>query len=71
MPSAPSFLIVSNVQYRLSESGGGRLIRSQPAHFDSVSFNPGAGATTGWERILERTRCNAEAHSLMSRYFSF
>lgn len=70
MSIAELHIVVSNMQYRLSESDGRTLVRVQPALSDSAAAAQKAGADKGWNRILERTRRSAEAHSLISRYFS-
>jgi hypothetical protein len=71
MTVTPSLLVVSNVQCRLGESDGGTLIKFQRVTFGVASAAPMASAANGWDGILDRTRRSAEAHSLISRYFSF
>jgi len=71
MTVAPMLLVVSTRQYRLGGSGYGTLIKVPPAALATATAVEGIGAGKGWSRILERTRGRAEAHSLLSRYFSF
>jgi hypothetical protein len=70
MPITPVHPIL-NLQYRLSGQDGCTSIkvRLMPLFSVTVGQNTGAGEDLDW--ILERTRRSAEAHSLLSRYFSF
>ena len=59
-PLMMSFPVYSNVQYRLSESEGGTLIKF---HHYALGFVPDGfrtGATAGWKGIHERVRKAAE-----------
>ena len=73
MTFAPTLLVVSNVRYRLSDSGSGKLIEFKSGPIASAAAKPKAGLAVDQflNSILERTRRSAEARSLMSRYFSF
>ena len=71
MTVPPSFLVVSNVRYRFSESDGGRLIQLTNIPSVSIPAVPKARIGKGLNSILERTRRTAEARSLISRYFAF
>jgi len=55
--SAP---VVSNVQYRLSESGGGTLITFRHSAFGVVPDQFKQGVAQGWAPLLERIRRQAE-----------
>lgn len=63
-PLFASFPFVSNVQYRLSESEGGTLIKFRHSALGLVSEEQRKGIGTGWASILERVRKAAEAPSL-------
>jgi hypothetical protein len=52
--------VVSNVQYRLSESGGGTLIKFRHAAFGLISDDHRAGVSGGWSHIHARIRARAE-----------
>jgi hypothetical protein len=56
--SAP---VVSNVQYRLSESGGGTLITFRHSAFGVVPDQFKQGLAQGWAPLLERIRRQAES----------
>lgn len=56
--SAP---VVSNVQYRLSESGGGTLITFRHSAFGVVPDQFKQGVAQGWAPLLERIRRQAES----------
>jgi hypothetical protein len=55
--------VVSNVQYRLSESDGGTLIKFQHKAFGAIQDEHRRGVGTGWGSILSRVRDRAEAAS--------
>jgi len=56
--SAP---VVSNVQYRLSESGGGTLITFRHSAFSVVPDQFKQGVAQGWAPLLDRIRRQAES----------
>ena len=56
--SAP---VVSNVQYRLSESGGGTLVTFRHSAFGVVPDQFKQGLSQGWAPLLERIRRQAES----------
>jgi hypothetical protein len=56
--SAP---VVSNVQYRLSESGGGTLVTFRHSAFGVVPDQFKQGVAQGWAPLLERIRRQAES----------
>jgi uncharacterized protein YndB with AHSA1/START domain len=58
MVSSP---VISNVQYRLSEEGGGTLIKFRHTAFGFVEEGHREGMPKGWTFILERVRERAEA----------
>jgi uncharacterized protein YndB with AHSA1/START domain len=58
--SAP---VVSNVQYRLKESGGGTLITFRHAAFGLVPDEVKPRMATGWQALLDRIQKRAEAAS--------
>jgi hypothetical protein len=60
-PLFASYPLVSNVQYRLSEVGGGTLIAFQHTALGLVSDQHRAGVNKGWASIHERVRKQAEA----------
>ena len=55
--SAP---VVSNVQYRLSESNGGTLITFRHSAFGLVPEEVRANTGRGWTSLLDRIRARAE-----------
>jgi uncharacterized protein YndB with AHSA1/START domain len=60
-PLFMSYPVVSNVQYRLSETGGGTLIKFHHAAFGLIQDDHRRGVTGGWSTIHERVRKLAEA----------
>jgi hypothetical protein len=52
--------VVSNVQYRLKESGGGTLITFRHSAFGLVPDEVREGMPRGWAPLLERVRSRAE-----------
>jgi uncharacterized protein YndB with AHSA1/START domain len=62
-PLFMSYAVVSNVQYRLSESDGGTLIKFQHKAFGAIQDEHRRGVGTGWGSILSRIRDRAEAGS--------
>jgi hypothetical protein len=62
-PLFMSYPVVSNVQYRLSESDGGTLIKFHHAAFGLIPDELRKGATAGWSTIHERVRKLAEAQT--------
>ena len=56
-----SYPVVSNVQYRLSESDGGTLIQFRHSALGAIPDDYKKGMTTGWSRIHARTRARAES----------
>jgi len=61
-PLFASFPFASNVQYRLSESDGGTLIRFHHYALGFITPEHRAGVGRGWTWMLERTRRHAEGH---------
>jgi uncharacterized protein YndB with AHSA1/START domain len=53
--------VVSNVQYRLKEVGGGTLITFRHSAFGFVPDDYREGLSRGWTPLLERIRKQAEA----------
>ena len=60
-PLFMSYPVVSNVQYRLSESDGGTLIKFRHAALGPIQDDHREGVTSGWGRIHARVRDRAEA----------
>ena len=60
-PLFMSYPVASNVQYRLSETDGGTLIKFHHAAFGLIQEEHRRGVTTGWGTINERVRKSAEA----------
>ena len=60
-PLFASFPMVSNVQYRLSEVGGGTLITFRHTALGFVPEEQKAGINKGWASMNERVRKHAEA----------
>ena len=60
-PLFASFPFVSNVQYRLSETGGGTLIAFRHTALGFVPEEHKAGMNRGWASMHERVRKHAEA----------
>ncbi|MGB6897592.1 MAG: SRPBCC domain-containing protein [Candidatus Acidiferrum sp.] len=61
-PMFMSYPVASNVQYRLSETDGGTLIKFHHKAFGLIEEEHRKGVTTGWGSIHERVRKTAEAH---------
>ncbi len=59
-PLFMSYPVVSNVQYRLSESGGGTLIKFQHSAFGPIPDGFRQNVGSGWTRIHEQVRKRAE-----------
>ena len=53
--------VVNNLQYRLSEEGGGTLIKFCHSGFGLVQDDHKRGVVTGWNYIHEKVRQHAEA----------
>ena len=60
-PLFMSYAVVSNVQYRLSESDGGTLITFHHKAFGAIQDDHRKGVTGGWAHMLEGARQRAEA----------
>ena len=60
-PLFMSYPVVSNVQYRLTESGGGTLIKFQHTALGLIQEDHRKGVSSGWSTIHERVRKQAEA----------
>lgn len=60
-PLFMSYPVASNVQYRLSETDGGTLIKFHHAAFGLIQEDHRKGVTSGWGTINERVRKVAEA----------
>jgi hypothetical protein len=60
-PLFASFPFVSNVQYRLSEVGGGTLIAFRHTALGLVPDEQKAGMNKGWASMHERVRRQAES----------
>jgi uncharacterized protein YndB with AHSA1/START domain len=60
-PLFMSYPVVSNVQYRLSETDGGTLIKFHHAALGLIQDDHRRGVTGGWSTIHERVRKVAEA----------
>ena len=61
-PLFMSYPVASNVQYRLSETDGGTLIKFRHAALGLIQDEHRKGVTGGWGTINERVRKAAEAH---------
>jgi uncharacterized protein YndB with AHSA1/START domain len=59
-PLFMSYPVVSNVQYRLSEEGGGTLIQFHHTALGLISDDHRKGVGTGWAHINEGVRKRAE-----------
>jgi Activator of Hsp90 ATPase homolog 1-like protein len=59
-PLFMSYPVSSNVQYRLSETDGGTLIKFHHAALGLIQDEHRKGVTTGWATIHERVRKLAE-----------
>jgi uncharacterized protein YndB with AHSA1/START domain len=60
-PMFMSYPVSSNVQYRLSETDGGTLIKFHHKAFGLIQDDHRKGVTGGWGTINERVRKAAEA----------
>src|ERR1700681_4750114 len=60
-PLFMSYPVVSNLQYRLSEADGGTLIKFQHTALGLIQEDHRKGVSSGWSRIHERVRKQAEA----------
>lgn len=60
-PLFMSYPVASNVQYRLTESGDGTLIKFHHAAFGLIEEEHRKGVSTGWGYIHECARKRAEA----------
>jgi uncharacterized protein YndB with AHSA1/START domain len=60
-PLFMSYAVVSNVQYRLSESDGGTLIKFHHKAFGAIQDDHRKGVTGGWAHMLNGARQRAEA----------
>jgi hypothetical protein len=60
-PLFMSYPAVSNVQYRLSEEDGGTLIKFRHSALGLIQEDHRKGVSSGWGRIHERVRKQAEA----------
>ena len=65
-PLFMSYPVASNVQYRLSETEGGTLIKFRHAALGLIQDEHRRGVTGGWGTINERVRKVAEAHGSLS-----
>jgi uncharacterized protein YndB with AHSA1/START domain len=59
-PLFMSTAVISNVQYRLKEVGGGTLISFRHTAFGFVPDEVRQGTAEGWAPLLERVRKQAE-----------
>jgi len=62
-PLFMSYAVVSNVQYRLSETDGGTLIKFHHKALGVIQDDHRQGVGKGWVHILSRVRTRAEAGS--------
>jgi hypothetical protein len=60
-PLFASYPLVSNVQYRLSESNDGTLITFRHSAFGFIQPEHKAGVNKGWSSMNERVRKHAES----------
>src|ERR1700694_2149327 len=60
-PLFMSYPVVSNVQYRLTKNNGGTLIKFQHTALGLIQEDHRKGVSSGWSRIHERVRKQAEA----------
>src|SRR6202171_872573 len=60
-PLFMSYPVVSNVQYRLTEADGEPLIKFQHTALGLIQEDHRKGVSSGWSRIHERVRKQAEA----------
>jgi hypothetical protein len=66
-PLFMSYAVVSNLQYRLSESEGGTLIQFHHKAFGMIEEQHRQGIVKGWSHILESIRARAEAGTARKR----
>jgi len=59
-PLFMSYAVISNVQYRLSEEGGGTMIRFHHKAFGLIQEDHRQGTDRGWAHMLARIRERAE-----------
>jgi hypothetical protein len=59
-PLFMSYAVVSNVQYRLSESDGGTLIKFQHKAFGAIQGDHRKGVVRGWGHFMSSIRERAE-----------
>jgi hypothetical protein len=59
-PLFMSYAVVSNLQYRLSESEGGTLIRFHHKAFGAIQDDHRQGVNKGWTHMHARIRARAE-----------
>ncbi len=62
-PLFMSLPVVSNLQYRLTESDGGTLIKFRHTALGFIPADHKEGMSRGWTHILGRVRRQAEAHA--------
>jgi hypothetical protein len=62
-PLFMSYAAVNNIQYRLSESNGGTLIRFYHKAFGLIQDDHRQGVTGGWNHTLSKARARAESRS--------
>jgi uncharacterized protein YndB with AHSA1/START domain len=60
-PLFMSYGVVSNLQYRLSESKGGTLIKFHHKAFGLIQEDHRKGVSQGWNQIHQRVKAKAEA----------
>lgn len=60
-PLFMSYPAISNVQYRLTEQGGGTLIKFHHTALGLIEDAHRQGVVKGWSYILDRIRARAEA----------
>jgi uncharacterized protein YndB with AHSA1/START domain len=65
-PLFMSYPVVSNVQYRLSESDGGTLIKFRHSAFGLIQEDHRRGVTGGWNYLHDRVRTRAEGGGKLS-----
>ena len=65
-PMFMSYPVSSNVQYRLSETDGGTLIKFHHKAFGLIQDDHRKGVTGGWGTIHERVRKAAEANAALA-----
>lgn len=62
-PLFMSYGVVSNLQYRLSESKGGTLIKFHHKAFGLIQDEHRKGVSAGWGQINQRIKARAEARA--------